>query len=291
MKFVSTFISELLINRKEKKYITTLQQLSPKTNLRSNLYDDKITFSHIGLIGDIVYSIPCMLALAGTKKIELYLDISQKSMYKKNSKHYNGDKILTEKSVDFIRPLILSNPAFSKCEILSNEKIDYDLNEFRRYPFDYRMGNICRWYFLTFAVNYDLGKPWLHVATNKNYNNEIIIARSFRYRAPCIDYAILEKLNNISFIGLKEEFDDIKKVIPNIKHIITNNALEIATIINGCKFFIGNQSFPFAVAEALKVKRVLEVSYKTPNVIVEGANGYDFCFQAQFEQIIRDLIN
>lgn len=290
MGFLKQLLSPILIKRKEKQYIRQLQNIVPPTNLYSNLYPDKVCFRHIGLIGDIIYSIPCMLALAKGKKIELLLDLSQKSMYPKTYKHYNENKILTEKSVDFIRPLLLSIPSFSACEIYTGQPIDYDLNEFRRYPFDYRMGNICRWYFLTFGVNYDLSKPWLAVTPNEKYKEEIIIARSFRYRAPTIRYDFLQNRSDISFIGLKDEYEDMKKAIPLLKHIVVEDALQLAEAIAGCKLFIGNQSFPFSVAEALKVKRVLEVCYQTPNVIPEGENGYDFCYQPQFEKVIKDII-
>jgi hypothetical protein len=65
----------------------------------------------------------------------------------------------------------------------------------------------------------------------------------------------------------------------------------MASIISGSKFFIGNQSFPFSIAEGLKAKRVLEVYYRAPNIIVEGANGFDFCYQPQFEKIVANLFN
>jgi hypothetical protein len=291
MGLLKQLLTDLVARRKLEKYTRQLEQLSPPTNLYSNIYPDKVCFSHIGLIGDIIYSIPCMLALSNGKKIELYLDITQESMYPKGFKHYNENKILTEKSVAFIKPLILSNPAFSVCDIHHGQAIDYDLNEFRRYPFDYRMGHICRWYFLAFGVNYDLGKPWLNVEPDMNYKDEVIIARSFRYRAPTISYSFLQKIKNVSFIGLPDEYEDMKKAIPQLKQIVVKDGLQLASAIAGCKFFIGNQSFPFAVAEAMKVKRVLEVCYQTPNVIVEGSNGYDFCFQPQFEKIINTLIN
>ena len=291
MKFIKKAIASYIKKGKEQKYVKQLEQLIPPTKLRSSLFEDKVTFKHIGLIGDIIYSIPCMLALANDKNIELYLDLSQKSMYPKGHKHYNGDKILTPNSVEFLAPLILSNPKFTICKAHDNEAIDYDLNEFRRYPFDYRMGHICRWYFFTFAVNYDLGKNWISVTKKEELSREIIISRSFRYRAPTIEYNFLAKFNNISFIGLEDEYLDMKKVIPNLKHIKVLNALDLAQTIAGCKFFIGNQSFSFAFAEAIKVKRVLEVCYETPNVIPEGQNGYDFCFQPQFEKIVTDLIH
>jgi hypothetical protein len=289
MKKISKIVKSYLQKNKEEAYINRLLSDDLKTTLRSSMYSDKVTFSHIGLLGDIIYSIPCMLALAKEKKIELYLDLSKKSLYPQNYKHYNQDKILTEKSILFIRELLLTIPNFVKCEALGEEKIDYDLNEFRKYPFDYRMGNICRWYFLTFGVTYNLSNPWLRVEANPTYNDKIIIARSFRYRAPTIKYDFLGKQENIHFVGLDDEFEDIKKSIPSIKRIKATNAIELAKIIAGCKFFIGNQSFPFSLAEALKVKRVLEVCHTTPNVIVAGDDAYDFCFQPQFEQIIKDL--
>lgn len=290
MGSLQDLVSNYFLKRKEKKYVEQLRNFSPPTKLESNLYPDRTCFKHIGLIGDIVYSIPCMLALAKGKKIDLFLDISQESMYPKKFRHYNDNKILTEKSVAFIKPLILSNPSFRSCEVFSGQPIDYDLNEFRRYPFDYRMGHIARWYFLAFGVNYDLGKPWLQVKPDTRYQNDIIIARSFRYRAPLIDYGFLNN-QNVSFIGLPDEFEDMKTSLPHLKHVAVADSLSLAEAIAGCRFFIGNQSFPFAVAEALKVKRVLEVSYQTPNVIPEGENGYDFCFQPQFEKIVNELIS
>jgi hypothetical protein len=81
----------------------------------------------------------------------------------------------------------------------------------------------------------------------------------------------------------------MKKSIPHLKYRGVNDFLEFARIIAGCKFFIGNQSFPYAVAEALKVNRALEVCFECPNVIPEGPNGYDFCYQPQFEKIVKQL--
>jgi hypothetical protein len=60
-------------------------------------------------------------------------------------------------------------------------------------------------------------------------------------------------------------------------------------VIAGGRFFIGNQSFPFSIAESLKVKRLLEVYYLAPNVTVYGNKGFDFCAQPQFEKLVSDL--
>lgn len=250
---------------------------------------DVIHFRHSGLIGDIIYSIPTMLTLAEGRNMCLHMHINQKALYSKGMKHPNKDKILTEKSVELLAPLILAQPSFIACDIYTDQKIDYDLDAFRKLPFDYNMGHICRWYFQAYGITADLGKPWLFVTPDSSYSNEIIISRSFRYRAPGISYGFFKKYTNITFLGLNEEYEDLKKDIPHLKYRAVKDFLEFAKIIAGCKFFIGNQSFPFAVAEGLKVKRAVEVYFECPNVIPEGENGYDFCYQAQFEKIVTQL--
>jgi len=275
---------------KRKIFTRALSKLSPP-NLYPVTDPGAVHFKHFGLIGDIIYAIPAMKALAGEKKIHLHLQINQKSLYRKSMKHANKGKILTEKSVEMLAPLILAQPGFAACDILTDQKIDYDLDEFRKYPFDYNTNHICRWYFHMYGITADLGKPWLTVTPDTSFNNEIVIARSFRYRAPGISYDFLQAYPNITFVGLKEEYEDLKKAIPALKYKNVSNFLEFAGIIAGCKFFIGNQSFPFAVAEGLKVKRVLELCFECPNVIPEGKDAYDFCYQPQFEKIVKQLYN
>ena len=48
-------------------------------------------------------------------------------------------------------------------------------------------------------------------------------------------------------------------------HVATSDALELAQVINGADLFVGNQSFPLAVAEALKKPVVVEVDPGEPN--------------------------
>lgn len=273
---------------KRKLFSRGLARVSPP-NLEPVLRKDAVHFKHFGLIGDIIYAIPAMKVLAGDRKIHLHLQINQKTLYKKSMKHPNEGKILTEKSVSMLAPLLLSQPEFAVCDILTDQPVDYDLDEFRNYPFDYNTNHICRWYFHMYGITADLGQPWLRVNPDHSFKDEIVIARSFRYRAPGISYDFLRNYPDITFVGLKEEYEDMKKAIPGLKHRVVTDFLEFAQIIAGCKFFIGNQSFPFAVAEGLKVKRVLELCFECPNVIPEGKDAYDFCYQPQFEKIVREL--
>jgi ADP-heptose:LPS heptosyltransferase len=79
----------------------------------------------------------------------------------------------------------------------------------------------------------------------------------------------------------------MKKKIPHLIYRPVRDFLEMASVIAGAKLFIGNQSFPFSLAEALKANRLLEVYFECPNVTVYGENGFDFSFQPQFEKLIR----
>lgn len=251
--------------------------------------DGAVHFKHFGLIGDIIYAIPAMKALAGEKKIHLHLQINQKTLYKKSMKHPNQGKILTEKSVEMLAPLLLAQPEFAVVDILKDQRIDYDLDEFRNFPFDYNTNHICRWYFHMYGITADLGQPWLKVTPDTRFKDDIVIARSFRYRAPGIRYDFLAAYPHVTFVGLKEEYEDMKKAIPGLKHQPVNNFLEFAQIIAGARFFIGNQSFPFAVAEGLKARRALELCFECPNVIPEGKDAYDFLYQPQFEKVVKEL--
>jgi len=51
--------------------------------------------------------------------------------------------------------------------------------------------------------------------------------------------------------------------------------------------FIGNQSMPFAIAEQLKVKRILEQHYLCPNVIPQGGE----CYVYQTNDQLKNIIN
>ena len=248
-----------------------------------------VHFKHSGLLGDVIYSIPAMYALANGKKIALHLNINAFNSMRKELRHPNGKKMLTEKSIELLKSLLLSQEQFTECDIFECQLIDFDLDMFSRIPFDFRMGSITRWYFLAFGVNFDTSKPWLFAKSDSEYKDYIIIARSLRYRTPSIDYSFLSQYPKVAFIGVEDEYQDMKQFIANLEYIKVGDFLELARIISGCRFFIGNQSAPFALAEALKVKRILEVYPFCPNVIVEGKDGYDFCYQKQLETIVHKL--
>lgn len=283
--------AEYNIRQKTNRFVQALEHVPDLLSHPPVIEGDAVNFSHSGHAGDIIYSIPAMQELAGGKKINLYLQLNQPNRdFTKSMKHPNGNIMLSEKSVELLAPLFTAQPGFNTCEALSGQPIHYDLTAFRSFPFDYRMGSIARWYFLAFGISRDLGKPWLSVNPDNRFKDAIVLARSSRYRTPGISHHFLAKYPRLVFVGMPDEFADMKQQLPQLEYQPVNNFLEMASVIAGSKLFIGNQSFPFALAEALKVTRVLEVYPLIPNVIVEGAGGYDFCYQPQFEKIVKDLL-
>ena len=250
---------------------------------------NEISFKHSGNCGDIIYAIPTILALSNEKKANIYLRLNQIVKYHKSIKHPLGNLMLNEQMFKMLFPLLNVQPKIHDCSILTNQHIDVDLDKVREYPLNLDKGNIAKWYSMIFPVATDLSMPWLFVEKNNDISDTILIARSQRYHAPDINYQFLSKYPKVAFVGLEQEYNEMKIQIKNLNYLPVSNFLELATLIASCKFFIGNQSFPFSLAEGLKVKRLLEVFYWCPNVISEGINGYDFCFQPQFEYLVDKM--
>ncbi|NCI46613.1 glycosyltransferase family 9 protein [Sediminibacterium soli] len=289
-KILTGWKAEYNLRHKHGQFLKGLSLAPDALTPQHPLGSSEISFLHNGHAGDIIYSIPAMYALAGGRKIRLYLHLHQPAQdFTPSMKHPNGKLMLNEKSVELLAPLLLAQAGFIGCEAWQGQPIHYDLTMYRRFPFDYRMGSIARWYFLTFGVSSDLGKPWLSVTPDPSFAKAIVIARSSRYHAPGVDYRFLQQYPELFFIGVPEEYAEMKKQLPSLQYRPVKDFAEMAAVIAGSKLFIGNQSFPFSLAEALKTKRALEVYHQVPNVIVEGANGYDFCYQPQFEKIVKDL--
>ena len=97
------------------------------------------------------------------------------------------------------------------------------------------------------------------------------------------------KYENILFLGLKSEYDDLKIEVPNLEFYDCKDFLEAAQIIKSSNFFIGNSSFGFTIAEGLKVPRIMESYPDFPVIYPNGNHGYDFYFQVHFEELCKKL--
>ena len=106
-----------------------------------------------------------------------------------------------------------------------------------------------------------------------------------------IDYSIL-KDQDIIFVGLDSEYQSFKNMYSfEPKRVNVKDALHMAQIINSCRLFIGNQSMAFAIAEQLKVPRILEQYAHAPNVIPQGGEYFVCHTSDQFNKAISLSLN
>jgi hypothetical protein len=289
-----SLISSLLLKMKDAeeyknyKFFERLNRIT--TPIQLNIQQkNSFYFKHSGNAGDIIYSLPAAMALAGDIEIHYRMNPGQKGNYGKKP-HPLGGLMLNEKMFSMLHPLLSEQSYIHSCAVYNGaDAIDYDFDLIRTYPFPLNRGNISRWYFHLFAISADLSVPWLHVKPDDSWHEHIIIARSQRYNAPAISYSFLNKYKKKIFIGVEAEWKEMKKTLPDIEYVPVTDFLQMASIIAGSRLFIGNQSFPFSLAEGLKVQRLLEVYHLCPNVNVEGKGANDFCYQPQFEKLVQRL--
>ncbi len=247
------------------------------------------SFSHSGHSGDLIYSLPAVRALSMGEKADFFVELNYPAPYT-SEQHPAGRVRISKKIYEMLYPLLASQSYLKSVKAMGKEdNIDYNLDLFRKLPVYSHRGNSVRAYFYAFNAYWDTAIPWLETVPNTQYRNTIILARSTRYNNPHIDYRFLKQYNNVVFLGVESEYNTMRNQIPNLQFQPVNDFLEMAQIIAGCKFFIGNQSFPYSLAEALKVPRLLEIHYHIPDIIPTGENAYDFYFQQHLENLVLEL--
>jgi hypothetical protein len=107
-----------------------------------------------------------------------------------------------------------------------------------------------------------------------------------------INYFFLKNhQENIVFAGLQKERDLFCKTWDiDVPLLQVDDFYELSAWIKGCRFFLGNQSFCFQLAEAMKVSRILEIFPLMPNCIPAGPNGYDFYHQGSIDYYFNKLV-
>jgi len=153
-------------------------------------------------------------------------------------------------------------------------------------------GNIHRWPWYCYPdMACNLAEPWLFVEPDEALGDYIVVNRTLRARNKNIDYSFLKPFQDkIMFVGHEEEAVDFMNTNEiNVFYAQPKDLLELAVIIRSSRFFIGNQSLCFALAEAMKVPRILEVCPELPNVVPSGDKTYDALFTSTMEYYFNEL--
>ena len=283
--------SEKFIRKNKEKLEFFKDYLEPEIqNIKSRLNKGEISFLHSGHLGDIVNSLSVIKELSKSNKCNLYLETNKKLERDAiGYKNTNDEIYLNERLVNMLVPLLNEQQYLNKVEKYQRQQIDIDLNLFRKLPMNFNLDSI-RWYFFILGIQSDLSKNYLDVGHHPSLRNKIVIMRSTRRKNLFIDYKFMDKCSEeIYFIGLRDEYEDLKKDISKMKYYDCKDFLEAAQIIKSSKFFIGNPSLGFAIAEALKVPRLLESYPDFPVMYPNGGTCYSFYFQIHFEEFFNKL--
>ena len=229
------------------------------------------TFQHSGNLGDIIYSLPAIIALGGGI---LYIKIETDRLGLNREAPLPNP--MTEPMAHQLIELLKTQPYLADIKLYHNEGIDYNLDRFREHRAVMR-NHIAGSHLEVFGVNYNLALPWLQ-GISPLYINDIVISRTKRNLSTVnkFDWQVLEKYQkNCVFIGFADEHEAfVKSTGLKVERYAAPSILEIARVIRGSKLFIGNQSLGFALAEGMKHPRVLEVYYFAPNCMPQSLNGH-----------------
>lgn len=249
-----------------------------------------LNFLHSGHIGDLIYALPAIKKLSENHTCNLFIGINKIFTNEKYKNHTSAGVLINDRIFNYALPLIGKQKYLNKVQKYIDQKIDINLDLFRDMPG--KPSNSSKWYFHITGVHADLHKPFLDTQEHDKIKNKIVISRSLRNKNTFIDYSFLNDFcDQLIFIGLKDEYLDLKKVIPELKHYDPLDFFEMSQIIKSSKFFLGNQSSPFAIAEGLKVPRLLENTYDVHEVEPTGGNCYEFFYQTHFEKFFYKLLN
>jgi tetratricopeptide (TPR) repeat protein len=218
------------------------------------------TWLHGGDSGDIIYALAAMKGGGGGHLFLTTIAGTREPM--------------TPEKIAFLAPLLIVQTYIDHVAAWQGEPISRDFNVFRRYPVKETDLATQHWRSVLYAPEPDIETPWLTLPPQQKHGRPVF-ARSLRYRNPAWD-AFWRQLKQATpdaiFVGTAEEFHDFG----HGEHVLAHDALELAQIIHGASIFAGNQSFPYAIAEALKMGRMLEVYRPQPNCTFPGSIALPF---------------
>ena len=228
-------------------------------------YHYKNKFHHSGDLGDIIYSLPIIKELGGGCLI-LTADYDKMEI---------RDPMTEEKAL-MLKELLSDQDYITYVGHAPKKPsdIDYDLNDSRidfikwgSGEFSHEEIEILRNRLLTehyerfYNLNYTyINQFYYPKSLIKIIDYPIIVNRTFRYRNDKFPWnEIVKKYGDkIMFVGSDKEYEDFVKNFGYVKYKNTPTYKKLMQVIAGAKLFIGNQSFPYSIAESIKQNCIQE---------------------------------
>lgn len=233
------------------------------------------------------------------KKAVIYQQLDVPGEYYHGAVHSVKDEkgvqvTMNQKMFDMIRPLLLAQDYIDDFQVYTDQKPYVDLTLIRgKLNVNIPYGMLPSWTMLAFPdMACDLTQPWIAVPqsrsvfTNQILKDYILVNRTERYQNEIINYSFLKKYQDeIVFTGTEtEHIKFCKKFELEIPRLTVDDFLDLAQAIKVSRFFIGNQSFPWNLANAMGVPRILEMCSFAPNCQpFVGKDNYGFLHQKGLE--------
>jgi hypothetical protein len=208
-----------------------------------------ITYCVGGMLGDLIQ---CLSVI-----YETYYKTGQRGilyMSERGDKFSNG----LENTYNDIYQTIIGQKYIQDFKIYNNEPFEIDLIKWRLSP----LLETKNWYHIyKQTYNVEWGKrPWLVASYDEKWKDKIVI-NTINYRWPKnIEFKKLNELypNELVFMSFhKFQYDFFETTTGiAIEYYKPNSFLEMVTIINSCKLFIGALSSPLAIANSLHKDRI-----------------------------------
>ena len=218
-------------------------------------------FKHSGGRGDIVYALPAIKRLGGGT---LYIDVSRSEL----------SSPISSTDVSLFSELLCGEDYIERVESWTSQRYDVDLDDFRLHLT--RRRHLAESHALVIGRSVDLSVPWLDAGRFTSHGvAEIIVSRTPRFHG-FVDWRTLSPFQDkVAFVGTRKEYTRFQlETGLAIRYEVTSSYVDLVKVILGSSLFVGNQSFPFSLAEAFKHPRVLEIFPDVPNCMPHGANAH-----------------
>jgi hypothetical protein len=235
-----------------------------------------VTGLHSGNLGDVIYSLPTIKELGIN---HLILNACADPSF--------GGRVLRVDDCKALAPHLLGEAGIAKVSVFATNipfeyadvrefGVDYNLDSFRRSFPDPGLHLVYQ-HALQFGITPKTDGPWLtkrHPTSIKE--KYVALAVTPRYRRFSDSYyeQLLADIppENIWIIGTPADRGRLSMCHGN--WVYTKDFSQIFSLIQNCALFVGNPSFPYAIAEAMKVPRLVELP-EVPNVYPLDDSGHN----------------
>lgn len=236
---------------------------------------DLKSYYHSGNLGDLIYALAAIRKAGGGTLV----------VGPEQNQTHRADKPIMEPDYQLLAPLLSAQSCLTAHSYSPHYRgiINRDLNIFRNQWNDPNIRaetgiNLLAWmHFYTLGIQ-DLfrpSEPWLEVPAVID-TGRIIINRTTRYRNDLFNWQTVLRhfgSRNLLFVGTMDEHREFCRIYSSdIEFHPVPDFLELAKVIAGSRGFIGNQSFPMALALGVGQRVLQEAWPNSPDCFFQRSN-------------------